>query len=244
MEYVTAILSIVLIDLVLSGDNAIVIGMAAHRLPPPQQRMAIIFGGLAAVALRITLTAVAAYLLTLPALRAIGGALLLWIAFKLLHEEDEPGQVNAAASLREAITTILVADAIMSLDNVLGVAAASRGDVVLLLFGLLLSMAVLMVGGSLFATLVNRLWWLAYLGCAVIAYTGMEMLLNDPLVEQWQVVPRPLEVPVALFAALATLALAHFVHRHRPLRAASVGAMVQDRPAPGSQVRHRHDPRP
>src|SRR5262245_50323863 len=120
MELLSAVAGIVLIDLVLSGDNAVVIGLAAHRLPERQQRMAILFGGAAAMALRMALTVTAALLLALPYVKAVGGLLLLWIAFKLLSEEEpDKGDTRVAASLRGAILTILAADFIMSLDNVL-----------------------------------------------------------------------------------------------------------------------------
>src|SRR5262245_61980293 len=144
MHFLSSVIRIILIDLVLSGDNAVVIGMAAHRLPPPQRRFAIMFGGAAAIVLRIALTVVAVFLLEVPGLRLLGGALLMWIGFKLLKEEEEVHEgIKVAASVREAILTILVADFIMSTDNVLGVAAASEGSLQLLLFGLLLSMAIL-----------------------------------------------------------------------------------------------------
>lgn len=219
VEFLSAVLSIVLIDLVLSGDNAVVIGMAAHRLPPRQRRFAILFGGGAAIVLRIALTAVATYLLTIPALRAIGGLLLFWIAFRLLKEEEESAEgVKVASGMREAITTILIADFVMSLDNVLGVAAAARGHFGLLMFGLIFSMAILMLGGTLVAALVNRLWWLAYLGAGVIAWVGAEMILRDALVHQMLPIPTAYDVPIQVVATVAVLALAHFVHRHKPGR--------------------------
>jgi YjbE family integral membrane protein len=187
-ELISRILQIILIDLVLSGDNAVVIGMAAYPLPRKQRRIAILFGGGAAIVLRITLTSVAALLLGLPALKAVGGLLLLWIGFRLL-EQSETDETKQASTLMGAIGTILLADFIMSLDNVLGVAAASHGDVVLLIFGLLFSMAILMVGGSVFAELIERLWWLAYLGAGVIAWTGADMVQEDALVLQFVVLP-------------------------------------------------------
>ena len=232
MELLTSVLGIVLIDLVLSGDNAVVIGMAAHRLPPRQRRLAILFGGGAAIVLRIGLTAVAALLLTLPYVKAVGGLLLLWIAFKLLAqggEEDAQGH-KIAASLKGAIFTILVADFIMSLDNVLGVAAASHGDLALLVFGLVLSMAILMLGGSLVATLVNRLWWLAYLGSAVIAWTGAEMFLDDETVAHSGLF-QGLSAAHYLVGAIVTLAvvgLAHLVQRTLPAR-----RLAAERVSPG-----------
>jgi YjbE family integral membrane protein len=219
MEFWSAVASIVLIDLVLSGDNALVIGMAARGLPTRQRRHAIVAGGIAAAVLRIALTAVAALLLGIPGLRAVGGLLLLWIAFRLLKKDDGHGSERAAGSLRQAVLTILVADVVMSLDNVLGVAGASHGDLMLLLFGLALSVAVLMVGGSLVASLVNRFWWLTYLGSAVIAWTGAGLVLEDEALARVVDVPSWVELPVTVLVVLAVLVAAHWVHVVRPGRA-------------------------
>src|SRR5262245_33735392 len=125
MGFLYSILRIIIVDLVLSGDNAVVIGMAAHRLPPKQRKQAILIGGGAAIALRILLTATAALLLTIPGLQFVGGLLLLWIAFKLLKEEEESHEgIKVAKTMREAILTILIADFVMSKDNVLDVVGA------------------------------------------------------------------------------------------------------------------------
>src|SRR5205085_4789347 len=122
-------------------------------------------------------------LLQISGLQLVGGVLLVWIAFKLLKEEEESKEgLKAASSMREAIITILVADLIMSLDNVLGVAGASNGDMTLLLFGLIFSMVILMWMGSMVANLINRFVWLSYLGAAVIAWTGALMIFEDPVV--------------------------------------------------------------
>src|SRR5215475_1757883 len=130
MHFLSSILGIVIIDLVLSGDNAVVIGMAAHRLPIQQRRRAIIIGGGAAIVLRIVLTATAALLLKISGLQLFGGLLLIWIAFRLLKEEEESHEgLKVAGSMREAVLTILIADLVMSTDNVLAVAGASQGDV-------------------------------------------------------------------------------------------------------------------
>jgi len=154
-------LSIILIDLVLSGDNAVVIGMAAHRLPPRQRQWAIIFGSGAAIVLRIGLTIIASFLLRLPWIQLIGGALLLWIGFKLLKEEEEVHEgTGGSERLFEAITTIIVADVVMSVDNILGVAAAAGENIQLLIFGLVLSMAIMLAGGSMIATMIDKFWWL------------------------------------------------------------------------------------
>ena len=211
-DLVSRVLQIILIDLVLSGDNAVVTGMAAHPLPRKQRRVAILVGGGAAIVLRITLTSVAAMLLGLPALKAVGGLVLLWIAFKLLEENEPGGGTKQDTTLFGAIGTILLADFIMSLDNVLGVAAASHGDVVLLIFGLVFSMAILMVGGSVFAELVDRLWWLAYLGAAVIAWTGIDMLQEDALVLPFVALPDLARVLVDAVGAAVLVVVAHRAH--------------------------------
>ncbi len=213
-ELISRILQIILIDLVLSGDNAVVIGMAARPLLPRPRRIAIIFGGGAAIVLRITLTSVAALLLGLPALKAIGGLVLLWIGIRLLEPStDEGDERRAASTLAGAIVTILLADFIMSLDNVLGVAAASHGDVVLLIFGLAFSMAILMVGGSVFAELLDRAWWLAYLGAAVIAWTGADMVQEDALVTQFVVLPDVARWTVDAIVTVAVILIARWIYR-------------------------------
>ena len=222
MEIVSALLSIILIDLVLSGDNALVIGMAAHRLPAQQRRWAIMGGAGAAVVLRVLLTVIASLLLRVPFLQVLGGVLLLWIAFKLLREEDpHTGTNRSPERMRDAILTIVVADAVMSLDNILGVAGAARGETTLLLFGLVLSMGLVMFGGSLVATLINRLWWLAYVATAVIAWTGADMILQDDGLEQRvSLLADPhyhaAEVAVSWLIALGVVAAAHWYHRRTP----------------------------
>jgi len=219
MHFLSAIVRIVIIDLVLSGDNAVVIGMAAHRLEPKQRRSAILFGGAAAIGLRITLTAIAALLMQISGLRLVGGLLLIWIGFKLLAEEEEShGGLKVAASMKDAIITILVADFIMSLDNVLAVAGASEGHLGLLLFGLILSMAILMFVGNLVADLINKFWWLAYLGSAVIAWTGASMVLEDSILKtrlESLEISALAEHAIAAVATILTLSAAHWFHRVR-----------------------------
>lgn len=223
LEILSAIISIVVVDLTLSGDNAIVIGMAAHSLPHRQRRFAIIFGGAAAIVLRIANTAVASQLLLLPALKAIGGVVLVWIAFKLLREEEEHHEEGkVAASFWAAIWTILVADFVMSLDNILTVAAISRGNVALLAFGLLLSMAILMFAGSIVAEMINRMWWLVYVGSALVAWFGAGMVLEDDLVHPWtqQVAPQAINLIVPALTVLLVVALSHWFHRRAPRKTA------------------------
>jgi YjbE family integral membrane protein len=244
-ELIGSVFSIILINLTLSGDNAVVIGMAAHRLPPQQRKMAVIFGSVGAIVLRLILTAVAALLLRIPYLKVGGGILLAWIAFTLLKEEEEDAEgVGGAGSFREAIRTIIVADFIMSVDNILGVAAASHGNMPLLIFGLLVSMVVVMAAGSAVASMIDRFWWLVYVGCAVIAWIAIEMILTDhvagPFLSSIGVVTGELDELTGMAAFEPTLAgltimaigtalilgAAHYFHRHRPqqLRSAQESA--------------------
>jgi YjbE family integral membrane protein len=214
-EVLSQVLQIVVIDLVLSGDNAVVIGIAAHPLPRRQRRMAILLGGGGAILLRIVLTGAAALLLGLPAVKAVGGVVLLWIAFKLLEvEEEAQAGARSAMTLRGAVVTILVADFVMSLDNVLGVAAASDGNLVLLMLGLIVSMAIVMFGGSIVAELLDHLWWLAYAGAAIIAWIGADMVQDDALVAQAGQLPDLGRYAVNALVTLIVVALAHRVHRH------------------------------
>jgi YjbE family integral membrane protein len=217
MHFFANILRIVIIDLALSGDNAVVIGMAAHRLPPKQRKNAIVIGGAAAIGLRIILTIIASLLLLVPGLELVGGLLLIWIGFKLLKEEEESHEgFKVASSMKEAVITILVADFIMSTDNVLGVAGASEGNIGLLLFGLILSMAILMFMGNLVAEMLNRFWWLAYLGSAVIVWTGAVMFLKDPLATRYLSVLLFVDAYVyAAIVTILTLLSAHWYHRVR-----------------------------
>jgi YjbE family integral membrane protein len=215
-ELIPRILQIILIDLVLSGDNAVVIGMAAHPLPKRQRQIAILVGGGAALLLRVGLTAIAALLLGWPALKAIGGVLLLWIAFRLLQPEGGDPHAKEASSMPGAIATILLADFVMSLDNVLGVAAASDGDIPLLMFGLVVSMAIVMFGGGIIADLIDRLWWLAYAGALVIAWTGADMVQDDDLLLQLGSFPPLVRPVVSAVVSLVVVAVAWWIHRYQP----------------------------
>jgi YjbE family integral membrane protein len=216
VEALYSVLAIIIINLVLSGDNAVVIGMAAHRLPPGDRRTAIAVGGGAAIVLRVILTVAAGRLLQISGLRVIGGLLLIWIAFKLLKEEEESAEgVKAAGSMREAVTTILVADLVMSTDNVLGVAAAANNDTSLLVFGLVVSMVIILWMGAVVANLINKFIWLSYAGAAVIAWTGTMMIFDDPLVEKTGWISRPIAYISAGIATVAVTAFAHWFHRVR-----------------------------
>jgi len=177
-----ALLSIVVIDLILSGDNAMVIGMAARRLSPEQRRRAIIYGGVGAIGLRIVFTVLAALLLEVPLIQGLGGIVLLWIAYTVLRPEAEAHEVHSGGNLFAAVRTIILADVVMSLDNILAVGGTAQGDSKLLLFGLALSMSLIMFGSNLVAALMNRLPWLVYAGAAILIYTAVDMIFNDPII--------------------------------------------------------------
>lgn len=176
--------NIIIIDLILSGDNAVIIGMAARNLPPEQRKKAILIGAGAAVLLRAALTAIAAYLLNIPLLMTAGGLLLLWIAVKLLVEQEEESHVTVGTNMRSAVKTIIVADVVMSLDNVLAVAGAAHGNFYLILFGLALSIPIIMWGSKLVANILNRFPWLIYVGSAILGYTAGDLIVGDPIIKK------------------------------------------------------------
>jgi YjbE family integral membrane protein len=203
-EFIGALLGIILIDLVLSGDNAIVIGMAVRNLPPHQKRVAILGGTAGAVALRVVLTALAALLLRVPLLQAAGGVVLVWITYRLLRSSGHgDGADHSGDSFGQAIRMIILADVSMSIDNVLAVGAAAQGDIPLLLFGLSLSLAIIMAGGSLVATLLGKLPWLIYVGGGVLLILSGEMIAEDHFLAPY--LGHALWLPWAISAGLAAL---------------------------------------
>ena len=174
------LLKIIWINIILSGDNAVVIALAARSVPPEQQKKAVLFGAGAAVVLRIGLTVVAVELLKMPYLQIIGGLLLLWIGLQLLGEDDEgEGVVKASTTLLTAIKTILIADIVMSLDNVIAVAAATKGSNVLLMLGLGISIPLVVFGSTLMIKLMERFPIIVTLGAALIGWVGGETMASD-----------------------------------------------------------------
>lgn len=185
MSFWISFINIIIIDIVLSGDNAIVIGMASRRLSGIQRKRAVFWGTIGAVVLRIILTALATWLLLIPHLKAMGGLLLTWIAFKLLISEgEEASDIKAGQNLLTAIKTIIIADFIMSLDNVLAVGGAAHGDFFLVIFGLAFSIPLLMFGSNFIASLMDRLPFLIYCGAAILAHTGGAMIINEKVIQQ------------------------------------------------------------
>ena len=179
-DFWIGLIKIVWINIILSGDNAVVIALAARSLPPAQQQKAVLFGSGAAVVLRIVLTVVAAKLLGLPFLQIVGGLLLLWIGLQLLGEEDEgEGESKEYGSLFAAVRTILIADLVMSLDNVIAVAAAAQGNTTLLILGLAISIPLVIFGSTLMIKLMERFPIIVMLGAALIGWVGGETIVND-----------------------------------------------------------------
>lgn len=180
--------SIILTNIVLSGDNAVVIALAARSLPPAQQKKAIFWGSAAAIILRIVLTLVAVKLLALPYLKIIGAILLFWIGVQLLIEEEEEvedGKQPEQKGMMSAVRTILIADLVMSLDNVLAVAAAAKDSVTLLILGLGISIPLIIFGSTLLLKLMERFPIIITLGGALLGYLAGEMLVTDPAVTTW-----------------------------------------------------------
>jgi len=180
VDFWIGLLKIVWINIILSGDNAVVIALAARSLPPAQQRKAVFWGSGAAVILRIALTVVAAKLLEMSFLQIIGGMLLLWIGVQLLGDEEEnDGQAKEHGSLMAAVRTILIADLVMSLDNVIAVAAAAKGSMVLLILGLAISIPLVIFGSTLMIKLMERFPIIVTLGAALIGWVGGETIISD-----------------------------------------------------------------
>ena len=181
----SAVIAIVLIDLALSGDNALLIGMAARRLPDAQRRRAIVFGGGLAVVLRIAAAAVVTFLLAIPYLQLAGGIVLAVIAYRLVRPAAAHAQasVRPASTLREAVLTILAADVAMSVENVLGVGGAAHGDLPLLAFGLVVSIPIVLFGSGIIARVLDRAPRLIWLGALALVWTAGDMILGDPAID-------------------------------------------------------------
>lgn len=188
--FFSGLFAIVLLDLVLAGDNAIVIALAARNLPTRLQKKAVFWGTFGAVAVRVLLTGVVVYLLKLPGLMLAGGLLLLPIAWKLLQHEEENPDVSPGDTFWSALRTIVVADALMGMDNVLAIAGASKGHMGLVVLGLLISVPLVVWGSTLILKLIGRFPVIIYVGAGAIAWTAARMVAHDGLVAAW-FDPRP-----------------------------------------------------
>ena len=184
MPWWSALLAIILIDLVLAGDNAIVIALAARNLPPEHQNKAILWGTVGAIVIRSAMTVGVVWLLKIPGLMLVGGLGLLWIAYKLITDTSEnEHQGGTATTFWGAMKTIIVADALMGVDNVLGVAGAANGDFTLVVIGLLISIPIVVLGSKLVLQLVEKWPVIINLGAAVLAFTAAQMVINEKLLD-------------------------------------------------------------
>lgn len=219
MDFLAALASIVVIDLVLAGDNAIVIALAARNVPRHLQRRAMVWGAGGAVVVRSLLTLVVVWLLQFPYLLFIGGAMLVWIAYKLLLPEQEEGEsshIKPANTFWGAIRTIVVADLVMGVDNVLGVAGAAHGNFTLVVLGLLISIPVLVWGSSILLHYVERFPALVYLGAGVLAFTAAKMMTSEPMVRQF-LEPHAALVPLVYAVTVIGTLWAGLAENHRRL---------------------------
>ena len=186
MEFLAALAAIIVIDLVLAGDNAIVIALAARNLNPKLRKQAIIWGTVGAIAMRAGMTVVVVWLLKVPGLMLFGGAMLLWIAYRLLVPSQHGGdghEVKAATGFWAAMSTIVIADVMMGLDNVLAVAGAAHGSYLLVVLGLIISIPIVVWGSQLVLKLIDRFPGIVYLGAAVLLFTAAKMITDEPVVK-------------------------------------------------------------
>jgi len=186
-EFWVAALQIVVINILLSGDNAVVIALACRNLPPQQRRWGVFWGAIGAIVLRVVLTFFAVSLLKLSYLKIIGGLLLLWIGIKLIAEEGDEGghEMQASDKLLAAIRTVVIADLVMSIDNVLGVAAAAKGSLVLLIFGLVVSVPLVIGGAQLIMRVIERFPVLIVAGGGLLGYVAGELIVEDSAIVDW-----------------------------------------------------------
>jgi YjbE family integral membrane protein len=238
------LLKIIGVNLILSGDNAVVIALAARSLPQRQQKAAVLWGSGAAVAMRIVLTIFAVALLTLPWLKLVGSLLLFWIGIKLLLPEEGDENISASDNLIAAIKTILIADLVMSIDNVIAVAAAAQGSYTLLILGLAISIPLVIFGSTLLLKLMERWPVIITIGGGLLGFVAGEMLVTDPVLHGWltglgvtfdgekpKVGGLSLEIIVGVIGAVIVIGLGTLIGKRRAMKAAVHEAAVEvDRP--------------
>lgn len=189
IEWLVAFGQIMLINIILSVDNALVIALASRRLPPKEKKLAMRWGVFGAVALRILLALIVSYLLLIPWLMSVGSILLLWIAVKLIVQQDGHHNIRESSNLGKAVWTIIIADFVMSLDNVLAIVGAAGGDMILISIGLLFSIPLVIWGSNIVSNLIARFPILVYIGSGVLGYVAGEMFIKDKQVEQVLIAP-------------------------------------------------------
>lgn len=185
LDWFILLLQILLINIVLSGDNAVVIALASKNLPVHQRKQAIWWGAFGAIGLRLILTVIAVFLLTVPYIQAAGSLLLLWIAIKLLADDDSHANIKEASSLGKAISTIIIADLVMSLDNVLAIAAKAQGNISVIILGIGLSIPIIIWGSTLVMNLLRKFPILVYVGAGILGYTAGEMFVSDEKMQEY-----------------------------------------------------------
>ena len=227
MEYIShpdfwvGLVKIIWTNIILSGDNAVVIALAARSLPPEQQRKAIMFGSGAAVVLRIVLTVVAAKLLELSFLQIVGGCLLLWIGLQLLSGGgEEEGESKGTGTMAAAIRTILIADLVMSLDNVIAVAATAGGNMLLLILGLAISIPLVVFGSTLMIKLMERFPIIITLGAALIGWVAGETIMNDKLLHGFVEAYPALHYVAAAAGAIAVVGVGMWMQKRNTAKLA------------------------
>ena len=183
IEFIWALLAIILIDVVLGGENALVIAMAAKQLPEHLRKRAMVWGTFGAVAVRFICVAALTYLLLIPGLRLVGGLLLIYIAWKLTSNQDEHKDVRAAATFWGAMSTIVMADAVMGLDNALAIAGAANGNWILIILGLLISVPIILFGSTMVSKILTKYPSTIYLGAFVLYLVAAKMIINEPIID-------------------------------------------------------------
>jgi YjbE family integral membrane protein len=219
-QFWLAVGQIIIIDILLAGDNAVVIALACRNLPAHLQRRGIFWGAAGAIILRIILTAFAATLLTLPWLKLIGGVLLLWIGVKLIAPQgNEEHNIQGSSTLRGAIKTIIVADFVMSLDNVIAVAGAAKGDFFLLVFGLIVSIPLVIIGSQLVLKMIQRFPAVVIAGGALLGWIAGELIVTDPALAAWTGGwPEWSKYAAAVVGAVFVLVLAKVIEKRQSAR--------------------------
>lgn len=207
MEFLLGLLDIIIINLVLSGDNAVVIALASRKLPKEQRKLAILWGTAGAIVLRIGLTFVAVSVLKIPLLMLLGGLLLVWISFKLLVDKEEHTEVKAGNNIMQAVQTIVVADLIMSLDNVLAIAGAAKDNYFLLILGITIGIPIIVFGSTIILKMMEKYPAILYIGSGVLAWTAGEMIVGDNFVNSLisGIPGMHYGVPIVVTAAVLTI---------------------------------------
>lgn len=212
--FISGLLTIIFIDLVLAGDNALVIGMAARNLPRHQQKKAIFWGTFGAIGIRAITTILIVFLLRIPALMLAGGLLLVRIAYNLMTEKKDHSNIAAPSSLRASIQTIVIADGVMGIDNVMGVAGVAHGDITLVVIGMLITVPIIVWGSTMFIKLIERFPIIIYIGGAILAWTASRMITGDPLFKAYFTPTTALIIDIIIVVIVLTAAII----KKQPLR--------------------------